>query len=199
MTPAPVPSPRPALTRRPATRTPGTSSVSTAGATRRRRPLFLSLLGACVLMLVIGVTWKQQRERPLPESEVRQKVTKMALEGAWLGGLFIQADRLEPRTGDLLGFRATTDALLLSAERARLVLDRDTSAISFELAGVLLVVAERDRADQDGHMAAFDHYTLGPFPLKIKVTADPSLELPARDRSEALRQLTEVPLDLPKR
>lgn len=162
---------------------------------KRRRPIFLVLLAACAFMLVVGVTLKHGRSRPEPASLVRERMTSMILNGAWLGGLFVQADGVDPTSGDLLHFRATADTVLLTAERAAIVFDADAATMSFDLTRVVLVGADDEVANGEGSMMSLDTHRLGPFPLTIRVQAEPVQP----DATELLREFAEVPTDLPLR
>lgn len=162
---------------------------------KRRRPVFLVLLMACILMLVIGVTLKHGRTKAEPASLVRERTTEMILRGAWLGGLFVKADRVDPVSGDLLQFRANADTVLLTAERATIVLDADASTMSFDLMRVVLVGADDEVENGEGRMVSLDSHRLGPFPLTIRVQADPKQP----NATELLREFAEVPTDLPLR
>lgn len=166
-----------------------------AAATRRRRPMFLVLLAACALMLVAGVTLKHGRSRSEPASIVRERVVSMVLDGAWLGGLFVHADHVDLATGELVQFRATADTVLLTADRARPIINAEDSTLSFDLTGVVLVGANDEVDDGAGSMVTLASHRLGPFPLSIRVKADP----PRMDATELQREFAEVPTDLPLR
>ncbi len=163
-----------------------------SGKATRRRPAFIILLAACVFMLVVGVTLRHRRSNAEPASIVQERISIMVLEGAWMGGLFIKAERIDRLDGALINFRATAENVLLTADRALPLVNAEDASLSFDLSNVILVGASES---SDGTFRTLESHRLGPFPLSIRVKADP----PQLDATDLLREFAEVPTELPFR
>jgi len=173
-----------------------------------RRPgfrLVAPFFFAGLLIAGVGLVIKRSLPGPPTASEVRAGLTVAVLQGAWLGPFKVKADGRDDATGTLLRFTATTDQLIVTAERATIDVNPATDTIGFDLERVVIVRVPEERdsnADEadDSSLVSRERYVLGPFPYPEDIAVDPPNERnrsrdPSPEKRDAGPALVDQPAD----
>ncbi|TVQ53599.1 MAG: hypothetical protein EA377_07650 [Phycisphaerales bacterium] len=128
--------------------------------------------------------------RPAPQmtaDEVRREIIGLLLhksrtpgleDGGQLGPWWVAARSVDPETDEFLNFRMRSGSLRLAADRAALRIYPENDAIDFLLTGVVLTVLPDGPIDRRGesYLLDLDQYVLGPFPYRMKILSDETME-----------------------
>lgn len=158
--------------------------------------LLLPIFGGGVLLAIVLITANSMVPAAVQASEVRREVRRIAEQGGYLGPFKIQAEHVDPVTGDLVRFSARAETLLLGASRARIEVDAHENAIALVLSGVVVTrLPAPGQGDTEAQITSIDRFVLGPFPYQRRIVDD-GTSRPLPERFEGtLRNLAEMPAD----
>ena len=125
----------------------------------------LIALAICAAVVLIGGYRQTQTA-----SEVVEQVHAIALtrpDGGLVGPWWVSAKAVDP-VGRLLSFRVEVGTVHFAAQTARVVVDPERDAFSFEMAGVVLIRVDEPKAGENPNrpLVEMERYVLGPIPHK---------------------------------
>lgn len=122
-----------------------------------------------VLIVLSWMTLRAGTRKVQAAGDVRRDLAAVVTEGGYIGVFFMRGERYDLAEGEFHNFTAETDDLMLSAKRARVRIDAQNDAISFELFEVVVMRVPEGDTGMDVTFQRLDRYELGPFPYKLDI------------------------------
>jgi len=154
--------------------------------TDRQRPssrarLILPFAAMGLFVACVGV-WMHGSQSGHTVSHVHRTVRDIALaagvddapaDAGTLGPWKIAAQEVDPVTGEYRRFRLESGRMMISAARARLLVDPEDDSFSFEMWDVVYTrLPARGQTEDDSFVWSMDHYLLGPAPYGMDIVPD---------------------------
>ncbi len=155
---------------------------------RSRARLIFPFAAAGVLVACVGL-WMRGANQGHTVSHVQRTVRDIALAGAATGAPLeagtigpwkIAAEHVDPITGEYNEFRLGAGRMLITAERAVLMVDPEADTFSFDMWNVVYTrVPLPNEATDESYVWNLDRYVLGPAPYGMDIIADSAIRTPA--------------------
>jgi hypothetical protein len=171
-------------------------STKQRGPSRARLILPVALAGVLIAMLGLALHRPRQRHTV---SQVARTIRSIALAGGApnathdageIGPWRIGATDIDPMTGEYTNFTLASGQMMLGAKRAKLLIDADHDAFSFELWEVSFTRVPDDEEIPKDEAPSFvhtmDHYIIGPAPYGADIIPDAASArdlIPPRDQT----------------
>jgi hypothetical protein len=113
--------------------------------------------------------------RSISESALAAGRADSPLEAGLLGPWRIAAEEIDPVDGTLQNFRVQGGNMMITARSARIIVDADRDAFSFELDDLVFVrVPTPAEPERTARIHRLEHYVLGPAPYGMEIVPDGS-------------------------
>jgi hypothetical protein len=173
----------------------GTSrgSVERRGRGPGRGRLVIPVMLAGLLVAGVGVVMRLSTPRAITVSAATRQLHELMLRrpsGGRLGEWIVQAQGIDPISGQLRNVNIESDEMRLAARTGVLVVDPDTNSFNLHLTEVVFTrLPGRGAGGEEPELLSLPSHVLGPVPLGRKIVPDAG----APDRKAPLAGATPAP------